>query len=192
MKKKMKTLQVGKIHINTKDLDVTDPGYDDDVWCRLHIKDMQPGTYNCVVQYLEEGANAKRYFRAPITIAKASIYLADGNEAESVKQRVEAGRSWRMVGMVGVDSGQAGFFAGHKPNFSDREWEELCNWMYDRKDVPQGDKPRDWYIRMFDEPCGESFWTASGYGDGAYSVHAIHSLIGKKRVCTAVEIRFIG
>lgn len=40
MKTEMKIWQIGGIHINTNHLDVTDPGYDDDVWCRLHIKDM--------------------------------------------------------------------------------------------------------------------------------------------------------
>lgn len=188
MKKGMKIWQIGEIHINTNHLDVTDPGYDDDVWCRLHIKDMQPGTYNCVVKYLQEEMKTKQLCKKVNTVVKTTIYLAD--EGETV-QRVEAGRSWRLAGVIGVDSGQAGFFPGHKPNFNDDEWEKLVDWMYNRKDIPQDEDKPNGYIRKFDEPGGESFWTASGYGDGAYPVYAIHTIINKKRMCTALEIRFM-
>ena len=46
--------KVGQIHITGQHIDITDPCYDADVWCRTSIENMAPGMYNCMVAYREE------------------------------------------------------------------------------------------------------------------------------------------
>ena len=113
---------------------------------------------------------------------------------KQLKERLERGRSWRCVGDIGVDAGIAGFFDGEKPDFTDTEWHDLCSWMSAKDNAAKSKadgKAYGWYIRSMPQTGREGFWTSSGYGDGGYDVYAIHSIIGKKRLTTAVEIRFL-
>lgn len=87
-------------------IDVTDPCYDDDVWCRLSVA-IDPGEYLGTAEF-------------------------DGNKKVTQLQIRKIGSSinnWRRVGEVGVDSGLAGFF-DNKPNFTKEEWERFCRHLY--------------------------------------------------------------
>ena len=60
-------------------IDVTDPCYDDDVWCRLNDVKIVPGTYRCVIWEDNESVNAIKEMteEGPVTI-QLSMY--GGNE----------------------------------------------------------------------------------------------------------------
>lgn len=182
-----KLVKVGRIRIKSQ-VDVTDPCYSDDVWCRETIKNMAPGLYDCFAEF---GVDRWGYQR----VSKARIVLAEGAGVDELKDRIENGRPWRYETEIGVDAGIAGFFSESKPNFSDGEWSELCNWMSledeRHKEMSENDYMTDWYIQHFDESDTDGFWTSSGYGDGGYPVYAVKSIIDKKRLVTALEIRFI-
>lgn len=129
-------------------------------------------------------------------VSCARIVLADGDKdcLKQLEERIKRGRSWRYVGDIGVDAGIAGFFDGEKPDFSDSEWAEHCNWMREKDTETKkqnGGRASYWYIRCLPQTEKDGFWTSSGYGDGGYSAHAIHSIIDGKRMTTAAEIRFL-
>lgn len=187
MPSKRKMIKVGQIRVKNQ-VQVTDPCYDDDTWCRTTVKDMAPGLYDCFAEFCFDGWGYQR-------VSKARIVLAEGDCVPELKDRIKNGRSWRYEAEIGVDAGIAGFFSDSKPNFSDQEWSELCNWMAledeRHKEMPETGHKDDWYIEHFDQTDSDGFWTRSGYGDGGYPVCAVRSVIGKKRLVTALEIRFI-
>lgn len=157
-------------------VDVTDPCYDAEGWCRKTIPNMAPGQYACYAVISDEGKWGERVSRARIVLDDGSI------PAQNTKAKVKRGRSWRYADYIGVDAGLAGFFA-NKPDFGDKQWEELCDWI-----TAQGQKA---YIKKM--PNGtDGFWTDSGYGDGCYNVYAIHEMVGRNNSrVTALEIRFL-
>lgn len=163
---------VGQIEIPDGLVDITDPCYDNDVWCRMNNVKVIPGTYNC---YAYMGTDRDWGNRCWI----AQIAIADGPLDEIAEDKICSGRSWRTIGTIGVDAGMAGFFS-HKPDFNDEEWEMVCNAHR------QGDAKA--YLESFarDGESRKGFWTDSGVGDGCYSVHAIR----ENRKIIALEIRF--
>lgn len=159
-------------------VDITDPCYDRDVWCRMTVTNMKPGDYRCSY-YLGAGldeagiAEAKESYRqikSKCYIKRTEAeYIADWEE--DIKGRcfiIEIqlkgrhfdidSRQWTEIGNIGVDAGLAGFFPD-KPDFNDNEWTDFCSRM------PIG----AW--TFFEEGLG--FWSRSGYGDGSYDVYAI-------------------
>ena len=182
--------KVGQIHITGNHIDITDPCYDADVWCRTSISDMVPGLYDCFVEYVVEKATHYRY------VSKIRIVLSDAPEKfrKELEERIDRKRSWRYVGDIGVDAGIAGFFDGEKPDFSDSEWHDLCDWMIEKDkeaEAKTGHRTHFWYIQNLQKTGKDGFWSSSGYGDGGYTAHAIHSIVNGKRMTTAVEIRFL-
>lgn len=129
-------------------IDITDPCYRRDVWCRLNDVAIHPGEYTCVswdVDYKDKVGGHR--------VAVAGIYLGGTIPEES---------EFAYIGDIGVDAGLAGFFNSPKPDYSDEEWTELCN------SVRQGDA---WI-----KPDG--FFTTSGFGDGVYGVYARYAKDG--------------
>lgn len=163
----LKRKLVGKIEVPDGLVDITDPCYNKKVWCRMNDVKVVPGTYNCYAYYGETKYCGNRCW---IT----QIVLADGPYDEIAEDKIHSGRSWRVVGEIGVDAGLAGFF-NHKPDFNDEEWYALCNEM----------SSKDEFIRKFANG-GQGFWTSSGLGDGVYTVYAIRD----KGKIIALEIRF--
>lgn len=165
-----------KLELNDT-VDVTDPGYDSDVWCRMTVSNMKPGNYRCCyytghsLQEAEIEKAKQDYEQYKEHFSKTlEEYIA--SEEEDIKSRcfiVEiqfSGRAfhvdsarWKEIGTIGVDGGAAGFFP-NKPDFTQDEWSNLCDWMYA--------EDRDYY---FKKDLG--FWVSSGYGDGVYAVYAI-------------------
>ena len=158
---------IGSIKVPDGKIDVTDPCYDKDVWCRKTY-DIMPGEYDCYAWTGKDDICGKRVWTAAILWYDDSTfntYLADDS-------------LWEEVGEIGVDAGLAGFF-NHKPDFSDNEWGRLCDWMHDTSAThneakeydEEYDGEIDAYIKSFDGLDG--FWTESGCGDGVYPVYAI-------------------
>lgn len=128
---------VGELELGTK-VDITDPCYDKGTWCRMTI-DCEPGLYKGYVEITNEGNFGKE-------VASVSIFKGD------TKCGIE---EMERIGDIGVDAGLAGFF-NDKPDFSDAEWDELCN------KISEGDA---WNLY-------NGIFSLSGYGDGCYNVYA--------------------
>ena len=99
---------VGTIELGTK-VDITDPCYDKNVWCRMTV-DCEPGEYKGYIEMSDEGDWGMR-------VATVSIFK--GNKIWGIEEM-------EYIGNIGVDAGLAGFF-NNKPDFSDKEWYEFCN-----------------------------------------------------------------
>ena len=95
---------VGTLNITADEIDITDPCYDKDVWCRTR-KPITPGEYNC---YVGIGSNKNWGARVYMLILLAAdVDLDSKGDVEN-------------VGTIGVDAGMAGFFE-NKPDYSDEE-----------------------------------------------------------------------
>lgn len=143
-------------------IDITDPGYDRNVWCRKNGVKIVPGTYECVAwrhNFPYEG-------REDIRVCIAGIYLTgvDKNDIEWSPEE---------IANIGVDAGLAGFFQ-NKPDYTADEWRNLCDKLGYSDDA--------WILP-------EGFCTSSGFGDGGYPVYVARN---KKDEIIAVEIEFIG
>lgn len=156
----MRRKKIGVMDFNGS-VDITDPCYNRDIWCRMNDVKIKKGAYTCMVWYhTDKGEyNEKPYSYKVVGII--GIYL-DGV--------VPAQKAMKEIGSIGVDAGMAGFFH-HKPDYDDAAWAEFC----DR--VSYGDA---WMIE-------NGFYSTSGYGDGGYSVFAYQ----QDGEITAMEIRFL-
>lgn len=129
---------------------VSDPCYGLGTWCQGVLENVLPGTYQCDVEYSDEGDWGVRV---------AAIEVRHENYDRPVEFEPE-------VFEVGVDSGQAGIF----------DYDYYARY-HDSCDVrPHVDD--DWYDRVGDitlsrvsagdiDNCG--FVSSSGFGDGGYT-----------------------
>ena len=96
-------------------VDVTDPCYDKDTWCRKNDVKIADGEYLCVTWiYRKRGRNPDR------RVSVIGIYL-DGNIPEQ--------NTMENIGVIGVDAGMAGFFH-NKPDYTDAEWSESVSYTH--------------------------------------------------------------
>ena len=162
----------GYVSIPNGKVDVTDPCYNRDVWCRMNDVAIKPGDYRC--RYYMGAELDQHDIDETTEIAiefGEDIDEAIAREREDIKHRcfvIELqlkGRAfqlnspkWKEIGEIGVDAGLAGFF-WNKPDFKDNEWREFCDKMDFEK------------VAYLDKDMG--FWSSSGYGDGGYGVYAI-------------------
>lgn len=133
----------GKIKFTSDKLDVTDPCYDKDVWCRMTV-DIVPGTYDYEV----------------ITYDGRCRYISIKLEgASSIRRGL-------VIGEIGVDAGLAGFFE-NKPDYDDDEWMNVCRNIHGNYGVVATDKDDK---APFGCEC---VFCYSGYGDGLYEVRPL-------------------
>lgn len=132
-------------------IDITDPCYDKDTWCRIKTK-IIPGKYNAWI-WMKGG----RIFKTALIKAKIDI------NKETVYQK--------EIGFIGVDAGLAGYFVD-KPDYNDKQWQEICDWIY------QGDAVAWYHSSQAPMNC-IGFFTRTGYGDGEYSVFEITASTGE-------------
>lgn len=87
-------------------IDITDPCYDKDVWCRYNGLYIVPGVYDCFmnVEQLEH------------RVSSCSIFL-EGVDRSKLKSS--------LLTRIGVDAGLAGFFFD-KPDYTDDQWKDFC------------------------------------------------------------------
>ena len=143
-------------------VDITDPCYNRDVWCRMTDVKIRNGVYTCIAwHHKDKGTfdNGEPYCYD--VIGSIGIYL-DGV--------IPCQKEMKKIGDIGVDAGLTGFFH-NKPDYTDGEWAAFC----DR--VRHGDV---WLTK-------EGFYSSSGYGDGCYGVYAYE----QGGEITAIEIRFL-
>ena len=92
-------------------VDITDPCYDRDVWCRMTDVKIRKGVYACIAwHHKDKGTfdNGEPYCYDVIGII--GIYL-DGV--------IPCQKEMKEIGSIGVDAGLAGFFH-NKPDYTDR------------------------------------------------------------------------
>lgn len=145
---KLKMKDVGKLTFSGT-VQVTDPCYDSDVWCRTTI-DVKPGEYACRIWMSPEER-----------VGIIGIYL---------KGIVPPQQVMKEVAIIGVDAGLAGFF-NIKPDYSDEEWKEFCNDIFSTKE--------DAYIFKDRPDKTEGFFSSTGYGDGEYPVYVCKDVDGE-------------
>lgn len=153
---------IGKKHFGPY-IDITDPCYDRDTWCRMNDLKIAEGEYKCMVWRFKEKYVLNGEPVAYTVVGRIGIYL-DGEIPQQ--------KAMEEIGSIGVDAGVAGFFNSPKPDYSEKEWQELC------KSIEKGDA----WIKP------EGFFSSSGYGDGGYPVLACRNKDGD---ITAVEIAFL-
>lgn len=167
----------GKLTFTSTELDVTDPCYDKDVWCRIRVP-ITPGTYNYEVRVVWEGDWGKRVKAIRLTKEEAGF------------TKITYGK--QMEGEVGVDSGTAGFFE-NKPDYdSDRnDPNEQTEWaaIFDLQTKGDADENYPWITEGHKDNAAkcESIFTSSGYGDGGYFVK---ELLDKDKNWCGYELRF--
>ena len=104
----MSGTKIKDVEISSYKLDITDPCYDRDVWCRLNDVPITPGTYS-VTEY-KDG-----YMTDCLVIQNAENEAIERNSWK-----------WEYIGEIGIDAGIAGFF-WFKPDFDDSQWREFCD-----------------------------------------------------------------
>lgn len=147
MSRETKTRVVGKKHFGPK-IEITDPCYNKDVWCRMNDVSIKEGEYTCMISEAtcDDVFNGKPY-----------QYKVIESIAISLSGELPTGTRSTYLGEIGVDAGLAGFF-NNKPDYTDSEWKDFCNRLHHAQEEA-------W---IFDE----GFFSNSGHGDGSYPVFA--------------------
>lgn len=151
MQLKFKT--VGTLDITADEIDITDPCYDKDTWCRTR-KPIVPGHYDC---YAGKGKNSWGTRVYSLILLAKGLGLDDDLDVES-------------VGTIGVDAGMAGFFE-NKPDYSDDDWGKVCNYVF--KDFGSKRSKKYWLVDKHSPLRCKGFFSESGIGDGEYVVYQI-------------------
>lgn len=139
---------IGDFDYTSGNVDITDPCYSRDVWCRINGQHMRPGEYHGYAKMSDEGEWGIRV--AELLVLHKDYDLTHVDDADGT---VEIGKE---IGEIGVDAGLAGVFQD-KPDFEGAEWSDFCNLVMDGQYWVT-----DW-----------GFCTSSGYGDGGYPVYEV-------------------
>ena len=151
---------IGNMHFGPF-VDITDPCYDRDVWCRMNNLQIIEGEYTCAIWLHKESyvfADKEHTYKS---VGRIGIYL-DGIFPDE--------NNMEEIGEIGVDAGLAGFFMD-KPDYTDDEWNDFCD------SIETGNA----WIKP------EGFFSNSGGGDGCYPVVIARN---NKGDINAVEIIF--
>lgn len=160
---------VGTIELPNR-IDITDPYFNRDVWCRINDLKIKAGSYSGVIwMHKEEFDNDNKIEKAEL-VGTIGIYL-DG--------KISLRGSMEQIGEIGTDSGYAGFFFKEQSNgmitapIFDDEWASFR----------MSHQEEYWWLKNT-----KGFFSKSGYGDGRYPVYVSKNTAGE---ITAVEIRFL-
>lgn len=156
----------GTIKLPNGTVDVTDPCYNAEVWCRKTLN-VKKGVYNC---YFYIGGENDPWGK------RVHVSRIVNNECIDIDKK-----EWLYIDYIGVDAGLAGFF-DQKSDYTDTEWTALCEYM-DECEKTDG---RRVYLTTFDSGR-DGYWTESGYGDGSYGIYGIKNEQGE---WIALELRF--
>ena len=99
-------------------VDITDPCYDKDVWCRMNNVKISEGEYACYVwRHTDKGKYEDGTPYSYLLVGAIGIY----RNGDIPRQK-----DMEEIGSIGVDAGLAGFFH-NKPDYSDEEWGRFCD-----------------------------------------------------------------
>lgn len=141
-------------------VDITDPCYDRNVWCRMNDVKIKDGEYDCYI-WLDKCRYEypDGFIDVYDVVSIIGIYRNGIVQCEDMEE----------IGKIGVDSGLAGFFH-NKADFSDEEWREMCSTC---------ERGYAWMLK-------DGFFSVSGDGDGMYKVYAYK----QDGEITALEVHF--
>jgi hypothetical protein len=148
---------------------VSDPCYDNDVWCKTQLTNVYPGEYNVSVEKSDEGDWGNRVSRLSV-IHKGYVMEC---EDES---------NWEEHSNIGVDSGQAGIFC--ETSYRNDEIVESITTPEVDFVLPYDDGAGDkWYGKVCKFTLTEPQWglydtgvvTSSGFGDGGYPLDVVRN-----------------
>lgn len=168
----MKTITLGQ------NVRVSDPCYNDDVWCKTKLTGVLPGKYSVEVDKSDEGVWGLRC--SSITAIHEDYINKD--------------LVWDYHSEIGVDSGQAGIFC----ESSYRNDEIDIDTPPTDFVLPYDDSPGDaWYEKMCRFTLAEEHWgtyetgvvSSSGYGDGGYPLEVARDRSG---YIIGMKVTFIG
>ena len=155
---------------------VSDPCYDNDVWCKTNLSNVLPGRYKVDVEQSDEGSWGVR------------------NSILQVVHEDYVGKNliWEGHSEIGVDSGQAGIFCESSYRKDDVEI-STPNIKFDIDFHKEGDK---WYEKMCKFTLEGKHWgsyetgvvSSSGYGDGGYPLDIVRDNSGN---IVGMKITFI-
>jgi len=147
---------------------VSDPCYDNDVWCKTKLTDVLPGNYNVFVEKGDENGWGMR-------VKSLRVIHEDFSDNDM----------WEEHSEIGVDSGQAGIFC--ETSYRNDTIAEGIVTPPSKFDLPGRDGEGDvWYLKMCnftlsDDQSGvydTGVVTSSGIGDGGYPLDIIREKNG--------------
>lgn len=146
---------------------ISDPCYDPDTWCAGTLENVNPGVYNCYVNFKDTGEFG---IRVASIIAVHSEFDNENFKNPEIVTNID----------VGVDSGQCGIYdlEYFKRNQPDGEW-------YDRVYYQASHKNNKFDAGTVDGKC---FVSASGFGDGSYNCFVKYNDDGQ---IVFIEIRYL-
>ena len=168
--------KVGTLEINSGRVDITDPCYDADVWCRMNNVEVKAGIYDCYV--LLSGRGDRRVDAMAIVHQEANL------------DRPVNIDDMQAIDYVCVDAGLMSISeAGTKPDYTDEEWGKACGYLFDQKPSHPTMLVTNQLTFRSDK---KMFWATSGDGDGSYDVFVIntHDRNNAEAVPDMIEIFF--
>ena len=166
---------LGKFHIRSGKVRVSDPCYGKDVWCSGEIENVKNGAWGARLIQSDKGDWG---VRNAVLIAHHQDNLAIHDKGD-----------WQKVGFeVGVDSGQAGIYDlteyhGGEDDYGQGGWYDTnCDITLDRH-IPEGEPRRGAGCL----PDQTGVVSCSGFGDGGYDCFTIKDEDGE---VTAIKIDF--
>jgi len=147
---------------------VSDPCYDNDVWCKTKLTDVLPGNYNVFVERGDEHGWGTR-------VKSLRVIHEDFSDTNM----------WEEHSEIGVDSGQAGIFC--ETSYRNDTIAESIITPPSKFDLPFRDSEGDkWYEKMCNFTLSEDqsgvyetgVVTSSGIGDGGYPLDIIRERNG--------------
>lgn len=175
--------KVGFMMVNSGKIDISDPCYDNDSWCRMDGIMVKPGKYNCYVSTLK-GKMAKEWGKRIVSMV---IVHSDADLREPL--------GFNTIGSVGVDAGLMSISeSGTKPNYPDDRWTE-CMFHLDNLEKESKNGIDAFVTKKFSlgKKPKKQFWASSGFGDGYYGVYAIdsHNQTAREYIPDAIMVEFI-
>lgn len=172
----LKRETVGNIVFKEGTLSATDPCYDRSVAWRIDSIPIVPGEYECsVMRECDRDGNVSYMQRKRVKSLR--IQLNDQETAD----KIDANKSWRSIGVIGTDTGMAGFFQ-NKPDVVGKKWFKMHDALGKAGAFING------YAFYKDETKNANGIVGVALkGDGEYEVFVIRN---KQHRVTALEIRF--
>lgn len=147
----------------TENVRVSDPCYNDDVWCKTKLTGVLPGNYNVFIEKGDEHGWGMR-------VKSVRVIHEDYSDNDM----------WEGHSEIGVDSGQAGIFCetGYR---NDIVAEGIVTPRISNFDIPFREEGDKWYEKMCNFTLSDNSFgvydtgvvTSSGIGDGSYPLDVL-------------------
>ena len=155
---------LGTIYIDENDnVHITDPGYDNDLWCNATINNFKKGLYEIYTYHKDN------------CVARIKLLHRDMKHLDKITDYNIT------LDCIGVDAGLCGFFI-NKPNYNHDEWASICDYLNMFESPIQTCVTVDTPFKCTGAVC------SSGYGDGLYRASLKVDASSKFYCC---EVKFL-